>query len=701
MNQQSKMVESLEKVMTIGIYLLIFTFPLFFLPITNNALELNKHFFITGASIILSLLWAIKMVVAKKMMVKKTPFDLPLVAILAAFVLSTIFSQNKTASLIGLSGSLHWNLLEFVGLYLLYYVVVSNLKTTKEVTNSFLSFIASSFLVSVINLLSYFSILKPSFVSNGIFNPVISPTNLMIVNVVALVLGTKLFVDYLKNINTQPKPVATEGAKVSKTENKVFVMAFGFSLFTIVTLLTIFLTSPFTVRTANKLTKVDYPAETFLSLDPTWNVALDTFQNVPLTGSGPSTFLFNYNRFRPQNLNSSELWSAHFTKGNNEYLGILSELGLLGIVAFAFLLLQVVRILVISYNNEKEPKQATLSLALIMLLLISFAFTFSTVVTAFLLFMLLALAGVSLTSLEMAEDVTISFSILREGIANLGTTTDKKVTLKKGGFFKKSDTNKEDTNVEALPWVFLLIILAYSIFIGYELSKFVLAEYSYKKALDSLNNNEAVATYEYLQNSINYNPYRDKYRNTYAQTSLLLANAISQGEELTDQDRLNIEQLLQQSVNEVRISTEVLTPQNSANWKLRGEVYKQLIGVADGAENWAVDAYRNAIALDPNNPLLRLELGSIYYQLEKYDEAIKYFQDAALLKTDYVNAYYNLSVAYKDVDRIDMAYAAMQQVSNLLPADSPDRDFVNKELESLQSQLPEETTETTTEAVQQ
>ncbi|MCA9382714.1 hypothetical protein KC660_04910, partial [Candidatus Dojkabacteria bacterium] len=280
MKEQSKSVEILEKIMRIGIYVLIFTFPLFFLPF-QNALALNKHFFLTGASIILSLLWAIKMVVAKKMTIKKTPFDLPLFAILVSFVLSTIFSQNTSTSIIGLSGSLHWNLMEFISLYLLYYVIVSNLKNPREVTTSFLSFIVSAFVVSIINLLSYFSVIEPSFITSGPFNPVVSPTNLMIVNIIALVLGAKLFIDYLKEVNGQPKLAAVQNEKATKTENKVFLMAFGFSLFAIVTLLTVFLTSPFTVKTANKLTKVTYPSETTLALSPTWNIALDTFQNVP------------------------------------------------------------------------------------------------------------------------------------------------------------------------------------------------------------------------------------------------------------------------------------------------------------------------------------------------------------------------------------------------------------------------------------
>jgi type IV pilus assembly protein PilF len=700
MKEESKLSTTLEKSIKILIYALIFLLPLFYLPFINNAFEFSKQVLLISFTVIISLLWAVKMISNKKITVRKTPFDLPLLAILVVFILATIFSQNRLTSLIGLSGSLHWNLIEAISLYILYYAIASNIKEKKEVTTAFGAFISSAFVLSIMNLLSYFSVIKPEFVGNIVFNPINSPTNLTIMNAVALIVSTGLFIDYLKRLNNKPvTPPTKTQSKLPNMENKVFLVTFLYSLFAIILVLTIFLISPLTVKTANKVTNVDYPSETFLNFDASWNISMDTFQNVPLLGSGPSTFLYDYNRFHPQSINSEDYWAIRFNKPANEYLLFLSEVGIFGVLALLVLIIQVVRSLPSTISKDSGDREGFYSLATVVFVLISFGFTFSTLPTIFILYVFLALAGVSLTSLGLSEDVTLSLSILKEGISSLGSS-DRKVNLKKGGFFHKktSGATKDQGNVEALPWIFLIVILSYTIFTGYYVSKFFIAEYNYKKAITALNDNEGIATYDYLQEAITANPYRDQYRNTYAQTSLLIANAISQGQELTDQDRLNIEQLLQQSVNEVRISTEVIAPQNAANWQLRGQVYQQLIGVADSAENWAIDGYTNAIALDPNNPLLRLELGSLYYQLEEYDQALNNFQNAALLKRDYTNAYYNLSIAYKKINQNELAYTAMQQVENLIKTDSPDYERIQTELEELRDLLPQEMTETTNEA---
>src|ERR1700691_2717073 len=74
------------------------------------------------------------------------------------------------------------------------------------------------------------------------------------------------------------------------------------------------------------------------------------------------------------------------------------------------------------------------------------------------------------------------------------------------------------------------------------------------------------------------------------------------------------------------------------------------------------------------NPSLRLSVGGIYYVTKNYDQAIRFFTDAANLKPDYANAYYNLSIAYRDNNDIPDALAVANQTVVLLQStpNSPD-----------------------------
>lgn len=692
----------LKKIIQVIILLLVFIFPLYFLPFTSDIFEFNKQFILISISLILLLIWSFKMVIDKRITIRRSPFDLPLLLILLVFILSTIFSQNRLISIIGLSGSLHWNLIEVICLYFFYYITTSNLES-KNLTKVILFLTTSIFILSLINLLSYFSVLKPEFMNGLPFNPVAAPTTLSLLIVVALGLVTGLFINYLKRNklqNTNKFSSLKEKSSPRNPENKVFLIALSYSLFVLTLVTTLFFTSPLSSNLASKITKVNYPYENFLELKASWNVAIDTFQNVPLFGSGPGTFLFYFNRYRPQNLNYTDLWNIRFNKANSEYLNILSELGLLGILAFGFLGLKVFHSLMkgLSVRNKNQGLDlSTITLGLTFTIFIFWGFTFSTTTTAFLLFLLLALSAISLTNKEMAEEITLSLSILKNSVLILGNSNTEKIALKKDGFFQKKKLLSDGNNIttEAFPWVFLFFSLLFSLFTSYHLTRFLIAEVYYHKAIDTLNNNEGNLTYEYLQKTINNNPYRDQYRNVFAQTSLLLANAISQQKELTDQDKNNIQQLLQQSIDEVKVSTETLTPQNAFNWELRGQIYRQLIGSTDGIENLAIEGYNNAILLDPSNPQLRLELGGIYYQLKSYDQALINFQNAIQLKNDYANAWYNLSHTYKEKQQNQEAYSAMQNVLQIISQDSSDYEQANQELEELKKLLPTETTETT------
>ena len=164
---------------------------------------------------------------------------------------------------------------------------------------------------------------------------------------------------------------------------------------------------------------------------------------------------------------------------------------------------------------------------------------------------------------------------------------------------------------------------------------------------------------------------------------MALANALASQEEPSDEDRNNIIQLIQQAIREAKNAT-ALDPNSPIAWQNLASVYRQLIGLADNAESWTVAAYTQAIALDPVNPQLRLDLGGVYFSLGNYEEAIRLFSQAVEAKPDWANAYYNLAAAYSQAQAYPQAVQAMRIVVDLLEPTSPDYQTAQDQLKELE-----------------
>ncbi len=66
-----------------------------------------------------------------------------------------------------------------------------------------------------------------------------------------------------------------------------------------------------------------------------WNCALSMFQTRPLFGYGPGTYAFVYAPFQePKNLTIISTYSGDMGNAHSEYLGALSEMGLIGLLIF-------------------------------------------------------------------------------------------------------------------------------------------------------------------------------------------------------------------------------------------------------------------------------------------------------------------------------------------------------------------------------
>lgn len=392
-----------------------------------------------------------------------------------------------------------------------------------------------------------------------------------------------------------------------------------------------------------------------LSYPESWSIGIETFKQNPLFGVGPGNYTSAFNRFRSITFNDNQLWDVRFGNASNYPLELLTIGGLLVIGAYFFLLIKTIRLFLKAY--QKKETYLPLLFGLILVIFIPWFLGNNLVLLSLNLIFLALLTNVN------EEVQTVSTSSKNLSLITLGIGLVLIVTL------------------------------------GYFWGRVYAADVAFRNSLNALTENRGTVVYNQQIRAINLNPYNPNYRRSYSQTNFALANSIASQQELTDQDRANITQLIQQAIREAKTAT-VLNPTDAANWENLAQIYRNLINFAQGADQWAIAAYQQAVITDPINPRIRLNLGGLFYSLQNFESATRQFQNAVELKPDYANGYYNLAAAYRERKMYQEAYLAMQNVLNLIPLDSDDYQRAKSELDELAQKLPtpEEVTPTEEEA---
>jgi tetratricopeptide (TPR) repeat protein len=116
-----------------------------------------------------------------------------------------------------------------------------------------------------------------------------------------------------------------------------------------------------------------------------------------------------------------------------------------------------------------------------------------------------------------------------------------------------------------------------------------------------------------------------------------------------------------------------------------GKIYQSIIPMAQGADTFAVQTLKNAVALDPINPGTRIALGGVYYEAGNFENAIKVFELAVAAKPDHANARYNLAFALREAGYLDRAIAEMTNVLSLIDRTTNDYEVARQALEDIQT----------------
>ena len=605
------------------IYAIVLLLPFFTLSISPNPYVVSKLALLFYGLILVLLVRAVRVVTSGKLEFSVAKYDLPVAIIGISYILATLLkTPNKMEALL-LPGITTVT----VGAILIYYLLNQLKDDEKSMVARLLVLSGSVF--SVLTLLSFAKIFEkipqlPGFFKAQGFTPE------------GGFLPSAIFLFTLLPLGIAAVLSAKDSAKKIVYGVSTFIVLLGLL-----------------VSVYNLL-----PGRTFSPRFPgystSWSIAVDALKESPLFGTGPGNYLTAFNRFRPLAYNQTDLWAIKFATASSYFLTVLTEAGLLGIAGFILLFYTLYKTARKEFREMKLVKWGftgmanMVSLVMVSLLLLFFP---ATLLIIAVLFIYLALS---------TKTHKTSLNLLAQGSQETHT----------GVISTQQVASRFPALLISVPVILVLL------FSGYRGSKILLGEYKFKKALDALVKNDATGTYDTMREAIRLNPRVDRYHSAFSRVNLIIANAIAQraqtvqGKEgepatISEQERTTISQLVQQAISEGK-ATVALNPLRSGNWEILAQTYRAIMPLAQGADQFTVQTYRQAVALDPINPNLRIALGGVHYALKDYDGAVRIFELAAATKNDFANAHFNFAFALRDAGKLDRAIQEMTLVLSLI-----------------------------------
>ena len=612
----------------------LFLFPLFFLPVTREFLVYSKFYFLIFFALVVLFVSLSKFVLTKKFNWSSNPAVQPFVLIILSYVLSIILaSPNKMQAIF----RPQYGFIMILGM-MVFYLYASYFFKRMKMSPVFVlgaSAVLSGFFAMImlvdplknVNLPAYFGFLK-----NTSFNTVGSPIDLLSFLVFALV-GVGLYMWRMKSAGHRHEDSKTTMVILSVMTGAI-VVSILFSIYSIVqSILT------------------DGAQVILPPVNMSCYAVLDMRKKplTPLVAIRVDNFSVMFTRVRNINYNLTSLWQVNtFSTSRSALMHIMTELGLFGTIGFGLLIVNFWRKL-----GKVKVETAGLFITSLAILL----FLPPSIMSFFMFFVSLALMIADVAHADHHEEYEVDLS--------------KMIAPHIG-----------------------LSVLGF-LFIGssvYFLGRNFLSEIYFKRSIDAITANSLQDLYANQQRAVQFNPYNEEFRRNFSQTNLVVANNIAAKgpQQITDRDRQTIAQTLQISISEAK-SAVALNPGRVTNWQNLATVYRQIINAVQQAPIWTISSYQQAILLDSFNPVLRLELGSVYYLLQQYDQAQRLFEQTVSLKPDWANAHYNLAWAYYQKGLYQNAVDQMQVVTELIDPAEAEADYkkAQSDLEVMKDKLAE------------
>ena len=606
--------------------------PLMVVPFTRNLIVDSKLFLMFAAALLTVLGFAIKTFTKKKWELAVSPLTLPLALFGGSVLISTFLSQKyPVENLLGIGGAyIAMAIISILGSSLIKGDHSKKIVPLFAITGAILGLTMwlEKFGVGpsyLINSISAFDL--PHSLLFNISGSAFVASQVMLVALVGLV--TSVFAK--KNLTTQDLVLGIFN-----------LLGLGLGVWSVL---------PGRIA-----------AVTLTPFKASWTVMLRSLESLQsaVIGHGPASYANMFSRFKPLWTNGQPYWQFNFPTAFNVPLTLVVTVGLLGLISWIFL---VTKTAMQTKSSGKESKP------LLWMILSIFAIQ------------LFAPANIVLVAIQTALFVfwiggnQNHFSLLK-------FRTWKIKSFPKRLEFVKNIFGKKNWFVNLVSLILVLVVAG-----GFYLTgRAYLAFHYMYKANTALINRSVIDIYENQRMAVNTNRYLDTLRREYALTNLQVAIALSNNADITEEEQQQVIQLVSQAIRDGKAAT-LLDPADVNNWTALAEIYRNLIGTSEEANNWAVSSLVSAVQVNPTNPNLRLEIGRLALADGKPEDALTFFAQSAELKPDMAAAYYHLGLAFQQLDQLEDTKKAWQRALLLLENDSDDYLALSQQIADLDDAL--------------
>ncbi|PJA45316.1 hypothetical protein CO174_03990 [Candidatus Uhrbacteria bacterium CG_4_9_14_3_um_filter_50_9] len=679
-------------------YLLFFLIPVFFLPWTTNALDINKQMLFVILAVIGVGAWLGQMVLSKRLAFKSGWLNVVPGLFLVSLLISSILSLSGYQTWVGQASQEYTSFLSLALFILMFYMIMNNASSTQMQRHVLSALLFSASLSGLLALLGALDLwhLPFQFSESVGFNTVGTMNGLVMFLTVVMFVGLAM---WLVSNQGQDRVIPQSGSGTLlrllilfvTVSNLVLLIAIDFWLFWIINIIGVLLLGGFVFLQTQEFPQprrfalplvilfisilllflpspvnLNLPVVVSPSYSTSWDITRSTLgaetSNL-LFGSGPGTFLYDYLAYKPASVNASQFWSLRFDRAKSFVLTSLSHNGVVGTLLWVVLMGWIGLKALSRLVRERDHEEWKMTYVI------------------FVGWTMLVVAHVLYSSNFTMQFLLWSFSGLLAAQVMLRPWQTDFIRSPKLG----------------LATSFAFVIVA----VGALASLFVTgqrysAEVAFAKAvaLDQFDApiEEVIAQ---LQVAVSLNGFSDTYYRNL--TSALLVQGrelISEigGEEMTTDETQELVGIVEAAIQAAERSTQI-EPNYVSNWVVRGSLYRDLMGFAQGAEDLAAQMFSNTIALEPINPTHRTNLGRVYLAVADRARALIDSEDAEFaaqaveaeasnlaiaeqaflsaieLKSDYLPAHYYLAATYERQGLLEQATNRLLALRNNNPTD--------------------------------
>ncbi|MSR73138.1 tetratricopeptide repeat protein [Candidatus Parcubacteria bacterium] len=386
-----------------------------------------------------------------------------------------------------------------------------------------------------------------------------------------------------------------------------------------------------------------------MEVRPSWSTTFDISKEVleknPLFGIGLNRFSSQWQLSKPEGINTTPFWNTHFTNTIGFIPTFLTTSGALGFLAWIVFLAFFLRAGFVSLFQKTENsllKYLTVSSFFVSLYLWTMSFVY------------------------VPGNVVIVLTFFFTGLFF--------ASLHKEKFLKSKEIVFSHHPRTSFAMILVLILAMFSsLAFGYTaLEKFVSAYYFNKAVVGFSQNSDIVTAENYMLQAIALDK-NDLYFRGFASLGIVHLNKIVASvtsDQVSEAVKNEFQTVLRNAIASAGQAIDIDNT-NYRNWETLAKVYQEIapLGVDKAFEN-SVSAYEEALKRSPSNPEIYLSLARLSTPQKDFVKAKEYISRALSQKPNYSEALFLRSQIEVTEGNVAGAIVSMENISVISPGDA-------------------------------